>query len=170
MEYVDGVPSSKGLEITRKLCAGLAAAHGRAQQARRHRHHGLGLAAIADELSGNEARSGRPGVHTAYELFTGRRAFEADSVIELLEAEQISQPVPIAEIAPDVDPVIEEVILRCLQPDPRQRPPRARAIAAGLPGGDPLALALAAGASLRRCMSGVVLVSLPSSAPPSARR
>jgi serine/threonine protein kinase len=27
MEYVDGVPSSKALEITRKLCAGLAAAH-----------------------------------------------------------------------------------------------------------------------------------------------
>src|SRR5450759_2503038 len=35
--------------------------------------------------------------------------------------------------------------MRCLQPDPRQRPASAMAVAAGLPGGDPLAAALAAG-------------------------
>ena len=35
--------------------------------------------------------------------------------------------------------------MRCLHPDPRQRPASAMAVAAGLPGGDPLAAALAAG-------------------------
>ena len=37
------------------------------------------------------------------------------------------------------------MILRCLHPDPRQRPASALAVAAALPGGDPLAAALAAG-------------------------
>ena len=36
-------------------------------------------------------------------------------------------------------------ILRCLAADPRQRPATALAVAAALPGGDPLAAALAAG-------------------------
>ncbi len=40
---------------------------------------------------------------------------------------------------------MERIVLRCLQPDPRQRPASAMAIAAALPGGDPLAAALAAG-------------------------
>ena len=35
--------------------------------------------------------------------------------------------------------------MRCLHPDPRQRPASALAVAAALPGGDPLAAALAAG-------------------------
>jgi len=44
-----------------------------------------------------------------------------------------------------MDPVIERVILRCLDPDPARRPSSALAVAASLPGGDPLAAALAAG-------------------------
>ncbi len=35
--------------------------------------------------------------------------------------------------------------MRCLEADPRLRPASARAVAAGLPGGDPLAAAMAAG-------------------------
>ena len=45
----------------------------------------------------------------------------------------------------DVDPAVEKVIVRCLEPDPRNRPSSALAISAALPGGDPLAAALAAG-------------------------
>ncbi len=40
---------------------------------------------------------------------------------------------------------MERIVLRCLQPDPRQRPASAIAVAAALPGGDQLAAALAAG-------------------------
>ena len=45
----------------------------------------------------------------------------------------------------DLDPRIERVVLRCLEPDPANRPASALAVAAALPGGDPLGEALAAG-------------------------
>src|SRR5208337_3424291 len=45
----------------------------------------------------------------------------------------------------DLDPLIERVILRCLETDPGKRPVSALQVAAALPGGDPLAAALAAG-------------------------
>jgi len=44
-----------------------------------------------------------------------------------------------------LDPAVERGILRCLETDPARRPDSALAVAAGLPGGDPLAAALAAG-------------------------
>lgn len=44
-----------------------------------------------------------------------------------------------------LDPAIERAILRCLDPDPARRPSSALAVSAALPGGDPLAAALAAG-------------------------
>ena len=45
----------------------------------------------------------------------------------------------------DLDPGVERVILRCLDRDPDRRPASALVVAAALPGGDPLAAALAAG-------------------------
>src|SRR5262249_50001555 len=46
---------------------------------------------------------------------------------------------------PDLDPVIERVILRCLETDPARRPASASTVAAALPGGNALAAAMAAG-------------------------
>ena len=43
------------------------------------------------------------------------------------------------------NPVIERVILRCLESEPSARPATVLSVAAALPGGDPLAAALAAG-------------------------
>src|SRR5215471_15765933 len=45
----------------------------------------------------------------------------------------------------ELDPAVERVILRCLKPDPQTRPATALSVAAALPGGGPLAAALAAG-------------------------
>ena len=79
-----------------------------------------------------------------YELFTGKKAFEAASLAELRRQKELP-PVPPSQIARDLDPKVERVILRCLEKDPVRRPASALQVAAGLPGGDPLAAALAAG-------------------------
>jgi serine/threonine-protein kinase len=80
-----------------------------------------------------------------YEVFTGRRVREAGSIADLLRAHEESSVTPPSSLVDDMDPAVERVILRCLEKDPRDRPRSARAVAAALPGGDPLAAALAAG-------------------------
>jgi hypothetical protein len=80
-----------------------------------------------------------------YELFTGRRAFEEKTLAELRAKKETTSPTAPSEIARDIDPIIERVILRCIDKDPRQRPASAVQVAAALPGGDPLAVAIAAG-------------------------
>jgi serine/threonine-protein kinase len=80
-----------------------------------------------------------------YELYTGRKAFEATTLSELKRKRQEETPVALSELTRDVDPIVDRVILRCLEKDPRARPASALAVAAALPGGDPLAAALAAG-------------------------
>ena len=80
-----------------------------------------------------------------FEMFTGKRVFEAKTFQELLklhESRTITNP---SSMVRDLEPAIERVILRCLERDPADRPGSALAVAAALPGGDPLAAALAAG-------------------------
>jgi len=80
-----------------------------------------------------------------FEMFTGKRVFEAKTFNELLslhESKTITNP---SSMVRDLDPAIERLILRCLEPEPALRPGSALAVAAALPGGDPLAAALAAG-------------------------
>ena len=81
-----------------------------------------------------------------YEVFTGKRAFEANSLQELLHLRRSdSTPTSPARHVPELDPLIERVIFRCLEKDPAKRPGSTLKVAAALPGGDPLAAALAAG-------------------------
>jgi serine/threonine-protein kinase len=80
-----------------------------------------------------------------YELFTGRRAFTASTIGELVAQHEARSAMPPTQHISGLDPAIERAIQRCLEPDPARRPSSALAVAAALPGGDPLAAALAAG-------------------------
>ena len=80
-----------------------------------------------------------------YELFTGRRAFVADSVPRMIELRQSSSPPAPTSYVPDLDPRIERAILQCLERDPERRPASAMSVAAALLGPDVLAAAVAAG-------------------------
>jgi predicted Ser/Thr protein kinase len=126
----------------------------------------FGLAAIADQLSGAEVRNGTPAYMAPeqlkgsevtaksdiyslglvlYELFTGKKPFDAKNVRQLLELQESIHLPSMTSTAADIDPLVEKVIRRCLDPDPARRPASAIAVALALPGGDPLAAALAAG-------------------------
>jgi len=191
MEYIDGenlasllrrigrLPRDKAVEMARRLCAGLAAAHARGVLHRDFKPANImvdsdgqvlitdfGLAGLAGMLQGPEVRNGTPAYMAPeqlagrevtvrsdiyslglvfYEMFTGRRAFEAATLAELIRVREESLPTSPSTVAADLDPAVERIILRCLDPDPRNRPATALAVAAALPGGDPLAAALEAG-------------------------
>jgi serine/threonine-protein kinase len=80
-----------------------------------------------------------------YELFTGRRAFTARSIAELVNLQQSETITLPTTIVSGLDPAVERAILSCLAAEPGRRPPSALAVSSALPGGDPLAAALAAG-------------------------
>jgi serine/threonine-protein kinase len=80
-----------------------------------------------------------------YELFTGRRVFDGKTLDDLRRQHSQDAPRTPSSILSEIDPVVERVIMRCLEKDPRARPASVRAVALALPGGDPLAAALAAG-------------------------
>jgi hypothetical protein len=127
----------------------------------------FGLAGLAEEIRDDEMRAGTPAYMAPeqfegntptvrsdifslgvvlYELFTGKRAYEAATLGELIRLRRSdSTPTNPTAIVKDLDPVIERVIERCLQKDPPSRPASALQVAAALPGGDPIAAALAAG-------------------------
>jgi serine/threonine-protein kinase len=127
----------------------------------------FGLAGLAEEIREDEMYAGTPAYMAPeqlegdpptvrsdifslgvvlYELFTAKRAYEAQSLGELIKLRRSdSTPTNPTAIVKDLDPVIERVIERCLQKDPALRPASALQVAAALPGGDPIAAALAAG-------------------------
>jgi hypothetical protein len=80
-----------------------------------------------------------------FEVFTGKRLYAADSIAELTKLRERSMPIEPSRIVPDIDPEVEQVIQHCLKKEPQDRPQSVLAVAAALPGGDPLAAALAAG-------------------------
>jgi serine/threonine-protein kinase len=124
----------------------------------------FGLAGVATEIA--DVRSGTPAYMAPeqltgrevtmksdiyslglvlYELFTGKRAFEGKTYDEIISDRHDRTPSKPSSLVKDLDPAAERVILHCLEPNPQERPGSALAIAAALPGGDPLAAALAAG-------------------------
>ena len=188
MEYVDGedlasllrrigrLPEDKALDIARQLCAGLAAAHAKGVLHRDLKPANImldgrgqvvvtdfGLAGVAEQIQGNEIRSGTPAymapeqlagkeVSTRsdiyslglvlYEVFTGKRAFSEKPAERAGSGSAPSRP---SSVVKDLNPVVERVILRCLENEPSARPANVFSVAAALPGGDPLAAAIAAG-------------------------
>ena len=81
-----------------------------------------------------------------YELFTGKKAFDAPTLVQLLQLRNSeTTPTNPSTLISDIDPLVERAILRCIEKDPDKRPASAIQVAASLPGGDPLAAALAAG-------------------------
>jgi predicted Ser/Thr protein kinase len=171
LRRIGRLPPDKAVEIARKLCAGLAASHDKGVLHRDLKPANImidgrgqvlimdfGVAALAGELDGAQLRGGTPAYMAPeqlagkevsvrsdiyalglvlHEMFTGKRAFEDGS--------QRTTPTVLSSLAKDTDPLVERVILRCLDLDPHKRPVSALAVAAALPGGDPLQAALAAG-------------------------
>ncbi len=80
-----------------------------------------------------------------YEIFTGNRACDATTLHELQQWHQHGMVTTPSSVVRDLNPAVERVILRCLARDPAERPASAIGVAAALPGGDPIAAALAAG-------------------------
>jgi predicted Ser/Thr protein kinase len=80
-----------------------------------------------------------------YELFTGKKAFDASSLAEFYRKQTETNPTPPSSVVKNFDPAVERAILRCLDRDPAQRPRSALSVSAALPGGDPLSAAMVAG-------------------------
>jgi serine/threonine-protein kinase len=175
LKRIGRFPEDRALEIARQVCAGLAAAHGRGVLHRDFKPANVmldgagsvritdfGLAGVAGEsiragtpaymapeqLAGNEVTA-RSDVYALglvlYEIFTGRRALEGNNLADLIRRREQSGITPPTAIVRDLAPEIESAIMRCLRPEPAERPASALAVSAALPGGDPLAAALAAG-------------------------
>jgi len=79
-----------------------------------------------------------------YEVFAGRRAFQASTIQEYRKLHQESQPTPLSDVVDDLPPDVERIVSQCLEKRPQDRPKTALEVAAALPGGNLLAAALAA--------------------------
>jgi serine/threonine-protein kinase len=177
MESIDGedlasllrrigrLPQDKAIEFTRKICAGLAAAHERGVLHRdlkpanimidgrgQPRITDFGLAGLAEEIPLSDLRSGTP-AYMSPEQKAGKDVTVRSDLYALGlvlhemftgKPRKDTQSSP-SELVKDLDPAIERLILRCLAEDPKRRPSSALNVAMALPGADPIAAALAAG-------------------------
>ena len=80
-----------------------------------------------------------------YEIYTGKKAFTGATLAELRQQKETHTPRAISELREGMDPVVERLIRRCMEKDTNARPSSVAQLALALPGGDPLAAALAAG-------------------------
>jgi hypothetical protein len=165
LRRIGRLPQDKAIEFTRKICAGLAVAHERGVlhrdlkpanimiDGRGHvRITDFGLAALAAEVPLSDLRSGTP-AYMSPEQKAGKEVTTRSDIYSLGlvlhemftgKSRRETQSSP-SELVKDLDPAVERVILRCLEEDPKRRPASALNVAMALPGGDPVAAALAAG-------------------------
>jgi len=80
-----------------------------------------------------------------YEIFTGRRPFLSSSTHDLMMRQRARDYTRPSVVTSEVPAAVERTIVRCLDPDPAQRPGSVAEIVRELPGGDALSLAVAAG-------------------------
>src|SRR5277367_4662213 len=157
MQFIDGenlaslllrigrLPPDKAVEIARKMCAGLAAAHAQNVLHRDLKPANImldnrgqvvitdfGLAGLAEDMRGAEIGSGTPAYMSPeqlagtevtsksdiyalglvlYEIFTGRKAFEASTLAELFRVRGESRPADLSTFVREIDPAVEKVIL-----------------------------------------------------------
>jgi serine/threonine protein kinase len=174
MEYIRGeelssllkrigrLPHDKAIDVARQLCAGLAAIHDAGVLHRDLKpanvmldEHGavritdFGIVALAEGVSGREAMIGTPAYMSPEQLTGGELTTRSDVYsLGLVMYEFFTgkrRTASSSATAPELDPVVARVIERCLETDPGKRPASALQVSAALPGGDPLAAALAAG-------------------------
>ncbi len=157
------LPQEKALEISRQLCAGLAAVHDRGILHRdlkpsnvmlddegQVRLTDFGLAAsvgtarrggtpayLAPELWDGQRGSVQSDIYALglvlYEVFTGKRTFRARSYDEMARMHAEEPPVPPSKHMSGIDPQVEKLILQCLDKEPDRRPASAQAVADNLP-------------------------------------
>ena len=173
LRRIGRLPSDKALDIAVQLASGLAAAHdvgvlhrdlkpGNVMLDDRGyaRITDFGLAVAAGDVAPGDIRSGTPSYMAPeqrmghevtersdiyslglvlYEIFTGKRAFENPP------ERHDDAPMPPSDAVTDLDSSVDRVILQCLEYEPHKRPASAAAVRAALPGGDPLAIAIARG-------------------------
>jgi serine/threonine-protein kinase len=161
LRRIGKLPQDKSLEIARQLCAGLAAAHAKSVIHRdlkpanimldgqgHVRITDFGIAGMVERI--RDVGSGTP-AYMSPEQLAGKGVTPQSDIyalgIVLCELLTGKRP-PLKSSESDstaVDPAVRRLIERCLDPDPHLRPNSALAVAAALPGTDPLAAALAAG-------------------------
>lgn len=126
----------------------------------------FGIAGIAEEISKENLRVGTPAYMSPeqitgkgvsrksdiyalglvlYEIFTGKQAFTANSIPELIRKHQSETPTNPSDYVKGIDPLVEKVIFQCLEKEAKDRPSSALHVAMALPGGNPLQVALEAG-------------------------
>jgi serine/threonine-protein kinase len=173
MEYVDGedlasllrrigkLPQDKAIEIARQLCAGLAAAHDKDVIHRDLKPANImldgrgdvritdfGIAGIATQI--RDFGTGTPDYMSPEQLageeVTPRSDIYALGIVvcELLTGKRPPRKHS-GPVTTELDPDVEPVIRRCLDPNPQMRPASTLAVSAALPRGGALAPVLVRG-------------------------